>query len=195
MPASFDIQAPAWLERFLAARPAVPSTDENRMQLAVALARENSLRETGGPFGAAVFDMHTGRLVAAGVNLVVSSGLSLAHAEMVALGLAQRAQGHYDLGTGGAAMELVSSTEPCAMCLGAVPWSGVRRLLCGARTEDAERIGMDEGAKPPDWIDALERRGIAVRRDVLREEAAAVLADYARRGGILYNGRSAASEE
>jgi len=186
---ALDIQVPAWLGRFLAVQPAVLSTDESRMQLTIALARENVAQDTGGPFGAAVFDMHTGRLVAAGVNLVVSAGLSLAHAEMVALALAQRAQGSYDLGAGEAAMELVSSTEPCAMCLGAVPWSGVRRLVCGARAEDAARIGMDEGAKPGDWSGELRRRGIAVRRDVLREDAAAVLAEYARHGGIIYNGR------
>ena len=41
--------------------------------------------------------------------------------------------------------EMVASTQPCAMCLGATPWSGIRRLVCGARDEDAEEIGFDEG--------------------------------------------------
>jgi hypothetical protein len=58
--------------------------------------------------------------------------------------------------------ELVASTQPCAMCLGATPWSGVRHLVCGARDEDAEEIGFDEGMKPADWIRSLEERGITV---------------------------------
>ena len=47
--------------------------------------------------------------------------------------------------------------------------------MCGARDEDAERVGFDEGAKPSEWVPTLERRGITVQRDVLREEAASVL--------------------
>jgi tRNA(Arg) A34 adenosine deaminase TadA len=161
------------------------------MRFVVGLARENVSRGTGGPFGAAVFEMETGRLVAPGVNMVVTAGCSVWHAEIVALAMAQEALGAYDLGGDGMPpCELVTSTEPCAMCLGAIPWSGVRRVVCGAREEDATAIGMDEGAKPADWVDAFERRGIEVVRDVCREEAAAVLRDYAACGGVIYNGRN-----
>ncbi len=149
------------------------------MDLAIALARENVRRGSGGPFGAAVFERDTGRLVAVGVNVVVASGLSLAHAEMLALSFAQRASGRVDLGARGSiAHELVTSSEPCAMCFGAIPWSGVRQLVCGARASDAEAIGFDEGPKPARWVDALERRGIAVVRDLGRAEARAVLRAY-----------------
>ena len=75
------------------------------------------------------------------------------------------------------------------MCFGAIPWSGVRRLVCGARDEDARAIGFDEGPKLPDWVDALEARGIAVVHDVLRDEAVAILRHYQESGGIIYNGR------
>jgi tRNA(Arg) A34 adenosine deaminase TadA len=104
--------------------------------------------------------------------------------------IAQRVMGTNDLGAGGIpACELVTSTEPCAMCLGAVPWSGVRRVVCGARGDDACAIGLDEGAKPDDWPGELARRGIEVVRDVLRDEARAVLRHYGESGGVLYNGR------
>jgi tRNA(Arg) A34 adenosine deaminase TadA len=73
------------------------------------------------------------------------------------------------------------------MCFGASPWSGVRRLVCGARDEDARAIGFDEGPKLADWITALNDRGIAVLRDVLRDEAVGVLKDYIEAGGIIYN--------
>jgi len=138
-----------------------------------------------------VFEGATGRLVSAGVNLVETANCSIAHAEIVAISLAQRAVGHYDLGCEGMPRcELVTSTEPCAMCLGAIPWSGVRRVVCGARGEDACAIGFDEGAKPADWVGELRRREIEVVRGVLREEAKAVLQQYAGTGGTIYNART-----
>jgi tRNA(Arg) A34 adenosine deaminase TadA len=73
------------------------------------------------------------------------------------------------------------------MCFGAVPWSGVSSLVWGARREDAEAAGFDEGDKPDDWVQALERRGIRTRAGVLREEAAAVLARYASHNGAIYH--------
>jgi tRNA(Arg) A34 adenosine deaminase TadA len=117
---------------------------------------------------------------------VETSNCSIAHAEMLALTLAQKAVGTYDLGSGKTMYELVTSTEPCAMCLGAIPWSGVRRVVCGAHGADANAIGFDEGAKPSDWVGELRRRGIEVVRDALREEAQAVLQQYAAMGGHIY---------
>jgi tRNA(Arg) A34 adenosine deaminase TadA len=179
---------PGWVEEMVGDR-AFPTT-EDRMRLAVRLSRENARRGTGGPFGAAVFENASGRLVAPGVNLVVGSGNSVAHAETVAVMIAQRVMGNFDLGAPDhPACELFASTEPCLMCLGATIWSGVRSLVCAARDEDAAAIGFDEGPKPFMWHERLEERGISVRRDVLREEAVQVLRDYASAGGDIYNAR------
>lgn len=181
---------PGWVEELLSDPERTYPTEEDRMRLVVELSRLNVERGTGGPFGAAIFERETGRLLAPGMNLVVPSSCSVAHAEMVAIMIAQQVVGDFDLGSEGKpAYELYASTEPCAMCFGATPWSGVRGLLCGARDEDARAVGFDEGAKLPDWITALEERGISVKRDVLREDAARVLRDYANSGGEVYNAR------
>jgi tRNA(Arg) A34 adenosine deaminase TadA len=181
---------PGWVEEFLPDPERTYPTEEDRMRLVVELSRLNVERGTGGPFGAAIFERETGRLLAPGMNLVVPSSCSVAHAEMVAIMIAQQVVGDFDLGgEGKPAYELYASTEPCAMCFGATPWSGVRSLLCGARDEDARAVGFDEGAKLPDWVTALEERGISVKRDVLREDAARVLRDYAESGGEIYNTR------
>ena len=156
------------------------------MRLAIELSRQNVLRDQGGPFGAVVYDPSTGRVIGAGVNRVMSSGISLAHAEMVALSLAQQAEGSWDL-AGRRALSLVTSCEPCAMCHGGVLWSGVRALVCGARKEDAEAAGFDEGDKPADWAAGLTARGITVTLDVLRDEAAEVFSLYGQSGGEIYN--------
>ncbi len=158
------------------------------MGLAVELSRRNVLEGTGGPFGAAVFDLSTCRLIALGVNLVVPTTSAAAHAEVVAICLAGQAVGNFDLTEGaGGLTELVTSCSPCAMCLGAVPWSGVSRVVIGAREEDARSVGFDEGNRPVDWVEGLQRRGIEVVQDVLRAEAVAVLRDYVRGGGLVYN--------
>lgn len=149
------------------------------MTLAVELSRRNVEQGTGGPFGAAVF--RNGEPISVGINLVPLTGISALHAEVVALSLAHRAAGP-DL----EGLELVTSTEPCAMCIGATHWSGVTRLVTGARGEDAEAVGFDEGPKPKYWEAELERRGVTVERDVLRDEAAAVLRSYAEAGGEIY---------
>lgn len=182
-----EIRLPRWAEDLAEAAPPLAAV-EDRMKLVVRAARMNVERDGGGPFAAAVFERNTGRLVSLGVNLVQSEGLSILHAEMVALAIAQKRLGSYDLSSPGLPpCELVSSAEPCAMCLGATPWSGVRRLVTGARAEDVESVGFDEGAKPPDWPDALAARGIEVVQDVARADAAAVIAEYGRLGRAIYN--------
>ena len=162
------------------------TTVSERMQLAVALSEENVRQETGGPFAAVVVNEETGTLVSVGVNLVTTSGISVAHAEIVALSLAQVAIGDWNLSRH-EPMQLVTTCEPCAMCFGAVPWSGVKSLVCGARKKDAESAGFDEGDKPDNWVRSLQHRGIVVQSGVLRSQAARVLTDYRKDGGTIYN--------
>ncbi len=186
---------PEWVASVMPLADHVFRDDEEKMHLAVMLAKENVRHDTGGPFGAAIFDRDTGRLIAPGVNIVVPAHWSGGHAEMVALALAQQNLKTHDLGGDGMPFcELFTSVEPCAMCLGAVPWSGVRRLVCGARDEDARKVGFDEGPKPDNWIGELEQRGISVIRNVLRNEAAGVLREYAEGGKPIYNARQRRSE-
>jgi len=182
---SFDL--PGWLETY--SQTYVADTDlKSRMDFVISASRHNVREGTGGPFAAAIFAIETGELVSLGVNLVMTQGMSFLHAEIVALALAQRKLGCYDLGEVSAARyELLSSTEPCAMCLGAIPWSGVRRVVTAARDEDARAIGFDEGAKPENWIRSLESRGINVIADIERESARSVLQLYNVQEGHIYN--------
>lgn len=181
------IRLPDWLPEFIGKDRLVCASTEDKMRFALGLARENVKRGTGGPFGAAVFD-DKGQLIAPGVNLVESQDNAILHAEIVALMLSEKILHRYDLGKGGrASFDLVSSAEPCIMCFGAVVWSGVGRLICGARDKDVRDIGFDEGPKFTNWTELLASRGIEVIADVLREEAAAILKLYADNGGKIYN--------
>lgn len=181
---SFEL--PAWVKPFLVDWQHPLSSISERMQLAIALSKESVLKKTGGPFGAVVVHEETGELVSVGINLVTTAGLSIAHAEMVALSLAQLLVGQWNLSHSGP-LQLVTSCEPCAMCFGALPWSGISSLICGARKQDAEAAGFDEGDKPDQWVSSLQRRGIEVQRGVLSADAGAVLDYYRDNGGAIYN--------
>lgn len=188
--AEIRIQLPEWLRNLTAEISAPYESDESRMRFVIELARLNIENGGGGPFGAAIFDLENHELISAGVNLVVASRCSIAHAEMVAIAMAQLKLGTYDLGAPGMPrLELVSSCEPCAMCFGALPWSGIRHLSCGARDADARAIGFDEGPKMASWREELEGRGITVATDICGDEARAVLNGYAASGGEIYNAR------
>ena len=154
----------------------------------------DQLAETTIIAAAAIFESESGKLISLGVNLVTTEELSIFHAEIVAFALAQRKLGSYDLGRQGfPEHELVTSTEPCAMCFGAIHWSGVRRVITGTQDSDARRIGFDEGPKMIDWRNELEKRGIKTLCDIDREAAVLVLSEYSMRGGHIYSSREESS--
>ena len=184
---TIEIHLPEWLHAFAQSYVATTALQE-RMNFVIEASRRNIAAGTGGPFAAAIFERSTGQLLSLGVNLVPSQGLSILHAEMVAITLAQRRLGSYNLAA--AQMpecELISSCEPCAMCFGAVTWSGVRHLVTAATKADAEQLGFDEGDKPADWQHSLRTRHISVTTNIERETAASVLASYASQQGVIYN--------
>jgi len=188
-PDSIEFVLPAWLDEHMQSYSA--SRDVNdRMSFVIETSRRNVLENTGGPFAAAVFESDTGKLVSLGVNLVTTQRISILHAEIVALTVAQRKLGTYDLGAADMpSHELVTSTEPCAMCYGAIPWSGVRRVITGSRDADVRGIGFDEGPKIEHWQEELEKRSIEVITNIQRDSAARVLVEYAENGGHIYNAR------
>lgn len=187
----FTLSLPDWLTDALAGWPDPIPTLEDRMRLVIDLSRRNFSAGTGGPFAAAVFERDSGRLVAVGVNRVVPSACSSAHAEVMALSLAQQRLGTYDLG--GADLpdhQLVVNWRPCAMCYGAAVWSGVRALVIAGSDDALETItGFDEGPIHPDWRGQLVARGIDVTDNVLRDEAVAVFHAFAASNALVYNGR------
>jgi tRNA(Arg) A34 adenosine deaminase TadA len=185
---TIHIEYPDWVDEVVDWERRFAS-DHDRMRLAIAVSRENVTRGTGGPFGAAIFERESGRLVSIGMNSVVRFNNCTLHGEMVAFMMAQRRLGSFTLGAANLpSHELFTSCDPCAMCLGAALWSGVRRVVCGAAREDASRLSFEEGPVFPESYRYLEERGIAIEHNVLRDEARAVLELYRTTSGKIYNG-------
>lgn len=171
----------------LAAEHQICKDNESKMQLAVELARHNVLRDKGGPFGAAVFESETGRLISVGINRVTALGQSIAHAEIMAIALAQNTLHSFRLNSNGKRYTLATSAQPCAMCFGAIPWAGIDEVIIGARREDVESLtDFEEGPLHPDWIAQLQQRKISIVRDIGRETAREVLLQYKSSNGIPY---------
>lgn len=180
-------ELPAWLLDWERTLPEALRGDEAAMRVAIEAAARNVRHGTGGPFGTVVVEVASGAVAGIGVNIVVSGGSSVLHAEMVAMMRAQHRAGFHKVGgADGIPMTLYTSAEPCAMCMGAIPWSGVDRVVCAATDADVRSIGFDEGDKPANWLSAYRLRGIAVSNGILRDEAVAVLRAYQTSGGVVY---------
>ena len=191
----FQVDIPSWVTAEVEAAGEVLASLDQRMALANHLADRNFREGGGGPFAALVLERSTGLIISAGVNRVLASNLSVTHAEVVALSLAQLRRETWDLGAkGDAPTELVVNWRPCLQCCGATLWSGVSHLVIPDDSDQLERItGFDEGPVVEDWIGQFERRGIDVTKGVGLTEALRVFSDYAewvaRGGAVVYNAR------
>jgi tRNA(adenine34) deaminase len=114
---------------FAAAASAMPE-DERFMRMAIEEARQADF-----PFGAVI--VQGGRVVARGRNLGRSERDPTAHGEMVAIRRCLAGPGKDAL----KGATLYTSGEPCAMCMGAILWCGVGRLVFAASVQQlASRI-------------------------------------------------------
>jgi tRNA(Arg) A34 adenosine deaminase TadA len=165
----------------------VYDTPEGKARFVIELSRLNVLNETGGPFGAAVFD-ETGQLISVGVNTVVPQNCSLCHAEIMAIIMAEEALGSHSLrGEEGRERILVSSSQPCVMCFGAILWSRINRLQYCASREDVQKYtSFDEGPLPENWREELLKRDIHLLPSILQEKAIEVLRLYKNDQGVMY---------
>lgn len=187
----FMLDLPDWAVERHNQLPEFFVTNEERMAAVIEFSRTNFLRQTGGPFAAGVFERDTGRLIVIGVNRVMPFNCSSAHAEVMAISLAQKILGVYDLGSQGLpAHQLVVNWRPCTMCFGAVLWSGVRSLVIAGDGPELETItGFDEGPVHPEWRNELQKRGIELVEDVLRGEAIQAYKEFAASQEFVYNAR------
>ncbi len=118
-----------------------PSDRERDLRLlrrAVELSRERMLDGAGGPFGAVV--AHGGEIVGEGWNRVTSAMDPTAHAEVVAIRAACERLGRFEL----SGLAIYSSCEPCPMCLAAIYWARLDRLVYANTRAEAAAIGFDD---------------------------------------------------
>lgn len=107
-------------------------------ELVCRLSEENVASGKGGPFAAVL--IRNNQLIASACNEVLESGDPTAHAEVSAIRKACRAMGTFQLEN----CTLISSCEPCPMCLGAIYWARPEAVYYINSREDAAEIGFDD---------------------------------------------------
>lgn len=146
--------------------------DTECLRHAIELSRTHMQGNIGGPFGAVI--ARDGRIVGEGWNCVTSSNDPTAHAEVVAIRNACRDLGTFSL----AGATLYTSCEPCPMCLAAIYWARIDRIVYANARDDAAAIGFDDAFLYTEIALPLERRAIPMQR-LLAEEARAVFDEWA----------------
>ena len=113
------------------------SDDHEFLRKAVEIAI-SGISTGGGPFGAVI--TKEGRMIAGSNNRVVLNADPTAHAEILAIREAARFTGTHELD----GCVLYTSCEPCPMCLGAIYWSGIKRVVYASGRQDAATAGFDD---------------------------------------------------
>lgn len=140
--------------------------DEEYLGMAIKIAGEG-ITSGGGPFGAII--TLDGEIIASSGNRVVTSADPTAHAEVLAIRQAAEHLGSHDLG----GCVLYSSCEPCPMCLGAIYWSGIRKVVYASGRHDAASAGFNDEFIYNEISRAPSEREISFIR-IIKPEAAEV---------------------
>jgi len=133
------------------------SDERDFLMQAIVTASEN-IADGGGPFGAVV--VREGRVISRSGNRVVSEHDPTAHAEVLAIRMAAAALGTHDLSD----CVIYSSCEPCPMCLGAIYWSGIRRVVYASDRYRAAAAGFDDEMIYSELALDMESRSIRMDR-------------------------------
>lgn len=146
-------------------------TDQDFMREAIRLAFDGMRQNAGGPFGAVI--VREGQIIGKGFNRVIELNDPTAHAEMMAIREACAHLERFELD----GCTIYSSCEPCPMCLGAIYWARLDRLVYACRRDDAALIDFDDDHIYRELALPNEERKIPVE-ELLRSEALAAFEEW-----------------
>ncbi|MDD5730393.1 MAG: nucleoside deaminase [Candidatus Omnitrophica bacterium] len=141
------------------------------MRLAVKEARKNIISMEGGPFGACVVKGNS--VVAVARNTVLKNDATC-HAEINAIRIASKITGSFDL-TG---CVIYSTTEPCPMCLSAIHWARIKKVVYGTTIKDAAKIGFNELGIPGRVLARLGKSKVIICQSRLLGECRKLFHDW-----------------
>lgn len=138
------------------------------MQRAIELSERAVRQKSGGPFGAVI--VKDGEIVGEGCNQVTSRNDPSAHAEIVAIRSACQKLRTFRL----SGCTIYASTEPCPMCLGAIYWARLDRLVYANSRFEASAVGFDDTFFHEEIVKPEDLRALQTTR-MASGEALAVL--------------------
>ncbi|HBH83351.1 MAG TPA: tRNA-specific adenosine deaminase [Bacteroidales bacterium] len=111
--------------------------DRSMLLRAIKIAADGISNGTG-PFGAII--AKEGEILSEAVNRVVINSDPTAHAEVIAIREASSILKSHDLRD----CTLYCSCEPCPMCLGAIYWAGITKVVYSCDRYDAAAAGFSD---------------------------------------------------
>lgn len=147
-----------------------PSTELQERLIRRSLELAESAKAKGNhPFGALVADLD-GNIVLEAENTVVTDADCVGHAEANLM----RSVSKLPDDVNRAHLTLYTSTEPCAMCCGAVYWSGVRTVVYSCPHDQLEKLAGPGLLMPATEVFARGFEKVIVHGPVVAEEGVAV---------------------
>lgn len=143
-------------------------TDKKYMDLAIELSSKAYY-----PYGAVI--VKDNKIIGRSDADVPVSKTGFSHAELRAIEDAMEHLGGHLCAEGGRGVTIYSSCEPCAMCMGAILYTGIDRLVYGATLEDSTECVNEILAKSNDIANACSNRKIEIIPEFQREESVKVL--------------------
>jgi guanine deaminase len=152
-----------------------PMSEDDLMGLAIEKTREG-IAAGQSPFGSII--VKDGEVVASTHNTVWRDTDPTAHAEVNCLRKAATALKTIDL----KGCTLYSTCEPCPMCLAAIHWAKVDRVVFGATIDDAADAGFCELRVAAESLAEMGRSPLKVEGGLLRQECAALFSEWKKAG-------------
>jgi tRNA(Arg) A34 adenosine deaminase TadA len=150
-------------------------TDTDFLRAAIRAARKG-IATGQSPFGSVI--VLQGQVVASAHNSVWCDTDPTAHAEVNTIRAAARALNTIDL----AGCSLYSTCEPCPMCLAAIHWAKISRVVYGAAIQDAAAAGFSELHVPACELARLGGSPLVVEGGLLAEECRALFTEFLQAG-------------
>lgn len=149
------------------------------MLKAIRLSEENFKKYEGGPFGAVI--VRNNKIIAKGINRVISQYDPTAHAEIIAIRNACKKLRRIWLND----CEIYTSCEPCPMCMSAIYWARIKKIYFANSRLDAEKIGFIDKKIYKELLISPEKRIIPSEQH-LRSKAIKIFNKWAKVVNIIY---------
>lgn len=142
--------------------------DEKFIDIAIELSKKAFY-----PYGAII--VKDGQIIGRSDADVPVSKTGFSHAELRAIEDAMEHLGGHLCAEGGKGCTIYSSCEPCAMCMGAILYTGIERLVYAATLEDSKECVNEILAKAEEVASSCKNRKIEVVKELHRDKAVEVL--------------------
>jgi guanine deaminase len=148
------------------------NTESIFMEKAIASAREGITCNHGGPFGACV--VKDNEILATSHNTVIRDNDPTCHAEMNAIREASKSLNTHILSD----CVLYTTAEPCPMCLAAIYWARIPKIIVGAHRKVAAKFGFDDDFFYEELLLPTPERKVKIVENISSKECESVFSEW-----------------